>query len=102
MTALEVGSDIGSSIRNPAHYCGVFGLKPTYNVVSTKGHGPEGWHIGADISVAGPLARSAIDLKLAFDIIKGPNSFSAPAWQAISTKRYKKKPKRIQYWIKSF
>ena len=36
MTALEVGSDIGSSIRNPAHYCGVFGLKPTYNVVSTK------------------------------------------------------------------
>ncbi|MGY9035601.1 MAG: amidase family protein [Rhodobacterales bacterium] len=81
MTALEVGSDIGSSIRNPAHYCGIFGLKPTYNVVSTKGHGPEGWHIGADISVAGPLARSAIDLKLAFDIIKGPNSFSAPAWK---------------------
>ena len=33
MTALEVGSDAGSSIRNPAHYCGVFGLKTTYNVV---------------------------------------------------------------------
>ena len=80
MTALEVGSDIGSSIRNPAHYCGVFGLKPTYNVVSTKGHGAEDWHVSTDISVAGPLSRSAADLKIAFDVIKGPSNFFSDAW----------------------
>ncbi len=78
MTALEVGSDIGSSIRNPAHYTGVFGHKPTFNVVSTKGHG--GSHVGADISVVGPLARSVTDLTLAFDLIKGPNQFDSAVW----------------------
>ena len=87
MTSLEVGSDIGSSIRNPAHYCGVFGHKPTFNVVSTKGHGSS--HVGADISVAGPLARSAADLKLALDVIKGPNQFDSAAW-ALDLKRDKR------------
>ena len=38
LTGIEAGSDIGASIRNPAHYCGVFGHKPTYGVVSYKGH----------------------------------------------------------------
>jgi amidase len=38
LTGLDAGSDIGSSIRNPAHYCGVFGLKPTWGVISPKGH----------------------------------------------------------------
>ena len=38
MSALEIGSDIGASIRNPAHYCGVYGHKPTYGVVPYRGH----------------------------------------------------------------
>ncbi len=75
MSALEVGSDIGSSIRNPAHYCGIFGLKPTWNAVSMQGHLPLGWHGDIDIGVGGPLARTAGDLTLAFDTIVGPSRF---------------------------
>lgn len=75
MSALEVGSDIGSSIRNPAHYNGVFGLKPTWNVVSMQGHLPDGWYGDIDIGVGGPLARTAADLTLATDILAGPSRF---------------------------
>jgi amidase len=39
LTPLEFGSDIGASIRNPAHYCGVFGHKPTIGIVPSRGHG---------------------------------------------------------------
>jgi amidase len=75
MSALEVGSDIGSSIRNPAHYNGIFGLKPTWNAVSMQGHLPDGWYGDIDIGVGGPLARSASDLTLATDILAGPSRF---------------------------
>ena len=71
MSALEVGSDIGSSIRGPAHFCGVFGLKPTFKVVSSKGQSVTDWYSETDILVAGPLARTAGDLKLAFETIQG-------------------------------
>ncbi|MEM7520063.1 MAG: amidase family protein [Pseudomonadota bacterium] len=80
MAALEVGSDIGSSIRNPAHYNGVFGLKPTWNAISKKGHTLNGWHGDVDIAVAGPLARTADDLALAFDVLAGPGPFDASQW----------------------
>ena len=80
MSALEIGSDIGSSIRNPAHYNGIFGLKPTWNVVSTFGHGRDGWYGDVDIAVAGPLARTAGDLALNFDTIAGPSRFDASQW----------------------
>ncbi|WP_168797767.1 amidase [Aliishimia ponticola] len=81
MAALEAGSDIGSSIRNPAHYNGVFGLKPTWNAVSTWGHTPRGQYGSKDIAVAGPLARSAGDLALAYGILSGADRFTADAWQ---------------------
>lgn len=80
MAALEVGSDIGSSIRNPAHYNGVFGLKPTWNAVSKQGHLPEGWVGDIDIAVAGPLARTAEDLALGFSVLAGPSRFDASQW----------------------
>ena len=64
MSALEIGSDAGSSIRNPAHYCGIFGMKPTFKVVSSQGQCIEETHSESDISVVGPLARTAEDLKL--------------------------------------
>ncbi len=75
MSALEVGSDIGSSIRNPAHYNGIFGLKPTWNAVSMQGHLPDGWFGDIDIGVGGPLARTAEDLTLATHILAGPSRF---------------------------
>lgn len=81
MSALEAGSDIGSSIRNPAHYNGVFGLKPTWNVISKQGHLPDGWYGDIDIAVGGPLARSAEDLALAFDVLVGPSRFDASQWR---------------------
>lgn len=72
MTALEIGSDIGASIRNPAHYCGVYGHKPSYGVVPYQGHLLPGIVQPGDITVAGPLARSARDLAAMMKIIAGP------------------------------
>ena len=79
MSALEIGSDIGASIRNPAHYCGVYGHKPTFGIVPMRGHALPGIHASSDISVAGPLARSAADLQLAMDILAGPDRTDSEA-----------------------
>ena len=72
MSALEIGSDIGASIRNPAHYCGVYGHKPTWGVVPYQGHLLPGVVQPGDITVAGPLARSARDLATMMKLIAGP------------------------------
>jgi amidase len=72
MAAIEMGSDIGASIRNPAHYCGVFGHKPTMSLVPFEGHTTPGNLPEVDISVCGPMARSAGDLDLALSILAGP------------------------------
>ncbi len=81
MTGLEAGSDIGSSIRNPAHYCGVFGHKATYGVIPPRGHALPGAYAFADISVIGPLARGAGDLETAFGVMAGPEEHEAVAWK---------------------
>jgi amidase len=73
LTGIDAGSDIGSSIRNPAHYCGVFGHKPTYGLITYAGHAMPGVVSSPDISVVGPLARSAQDLEVALDIMAGPD-----------------------------
>ena len=67
LTGIEAGSDIGASIRNPAHYCGVWGHKPSWGVVSPKGHALAGAVAYGDIGVVGPLARGAEDLEIALD-----------------------------------
>ena len=71
-TGLEAGSDIGGSIRNPAHFCGVYGHKPTYGIIPMQGHELVAGIPEADLAVCGPLARSAEDLKVALDIMAGP------------------------------
>lgn len=77
MIALELGSDIGASIRNPAHYCGVYGHKPTYGVVPYRGHLMPGSVSISDITVAGPMARSAKDLSLMMRIVAGTEGIEA-------------------------
>ena len=78
LSALEYGSDIGGSIRNPAAYCGVYGHKSTWGIVPKRGHslapkpGAE-----ADLSVIGPLARSAGDLALALKLTVGADELTA-------------------------
>ena len=77
MTGLEMGSDIGGSIRNPAHFCGVFGHKPTWMLLPPRGHATRGVLSPSDISVIGPLARSATDLAQAVDICAGPDEIAS-------------------------
>ena len=79
--SLEAGSDIGGSIRNPAHYCGVFGHKPSHGIIPSSGHElipnvPE-----PDLSVCGPLSRSAKDLEIALDVMAGPMERRSKGWQ---------------------
>jgi amidase len=81
LTGLEAGSDIGGSIRIPAHFSGVFGLKPTWGVVATTGQALPGSYAYADISVIGPLARGADDLEIALDAMAGPDDIDGAAWK---------------------
>ena len=71
ITALEIGSDIGGSLRVPASFCGVFSHKPTWGLVSQVGHIPPapGTHAERDLNVVGPMARSARDLRLLLSIL---------------------------------
>jgi amidase len=73
MAALEMGSDIGGSIRNPAHFCGVFGHKPTWGMIPSRGHALPGALAEPDIAVVGPMARSAADLDLALGVLAHPD-----------------------------
>ncbi len=82
LTGLETGSDIGGSIRNPAHFCGVFGHKPTWSLLWMRGHsGPGDIRAMPDISVIGPLARSAPDLDTALRIMAGPDDIMARGYR---------------------
>jgi len=80
-SGLEAGSDIGGSIRNPAHFCGVYGHKPTYGIIPMQGHELVANIPEADLAVCGPLARGADDLRVALDIMAGPAEREALGWQ---------------------
>ncbi|HUA35178.1 MAG TPA: amidase [Candidatus Binataceae bacterium] len=81
-TPLELGSDIGGSIRLPSHMSGVTGHKPSYGIVPAHGQipGPPGTLTMADLAVAGPMARTVEDLQLGLDIMTTPNRWEHPAW----------------------
>ena len=76
-----VGSDGGGSIRMPAHFCGIAGLKPTPGRVPATGHYPEISHPGGLLGVAGPMARTVKDVRILFEVLAGYDAadpFSAP------------------------
>ncbi len=73
ITPLELGSDIGGSLRIPAHFCGVAALKPTFGRTPIRGHVPPapGSLSVRDLNVAGPMARNAADLRVLFEVLTG-------------------------------
>ncbi|HIF95128.1 MAG: amidase [Myxococcales bacterium] len=83
LTSFELGSDIGGSIRTPAHWNGIYGHKPTYGLVPDRGHvpGPPGSVGPTDLTVAGPLARSAEDLAMTFDVLAGADADNEIGWR---------------------
>ncbi len=83
LTGLELGGDIGGSIRTPAHYCGIYGHKPSYRVVADPPDPSRrpGFRAELDMATPGPLARSANDLELALDVIAGPEPSDAVGWR---------------------
>jgi amidase len=85
MSYLEPGSDLGGSIRIPSHFCGVYGHKPTLDVVPQRGHIPPPPGVAAGppstLPVAGPLARSASDLRVAMEVLGGPDDAEARAYR---------------------
>jgi len=80
---LTFGSDIAGSIRFPAHFCGLYGHKPTIDLVPRRGHVPpptdRSWTVPNLLTVVGPLARTADDLRLALEVIAGPDGPDAKA-----------------------
>ena len=82
-TPIELGSDIGGSIRVPAHYSGVAGHKPSYGLVPGHGQIPglPGTLSQADLAVVGPMARAVDDLELVLGVLAGPDRWASVAWR---------------------
>jgi amidase len=84
LSALEIGSDSGGSIRQPAHCCGIYGHVPTQGLVPLRGHLPlvplEEERLQIDLMGAGPLARHPADLAAALDVIAGPDGADRSGW----------------------
>ena len=83
---LELGSDLSGSLRVPAHLCGVFGHKPTSNLVPQRGLAPPrspalATDLTSGLGVCGPMARTAADLSSALDVIAGPDEYEARAYR---------------------
>ncbi|WAP55764.1 amidase [Streptomyces sp. S465] len=74
--ALSIGSDIGGSLRTPAHFCGVYAHKPTLGLAANRGMVPPpapALPEDLDLAVVGPMARAARDLALLLDVMAGPD-----------------------------
>ena len=94
ITPLEIGSDIGGSLRTPANFCGVFSHKPTWGRIPQAGHIPPapGGTVERDLNTIGPMARSARDLRLLFPILDGRDPDPAAPGESL-------KGLRVGLWI---
>jgi len=100
---LDIGSDIGGSIRIPAHFCGVYGLKPSYGLIPKSGHipPPPGMLSHQNtLSVAGPIARSSKDIHIALSILAGASPLEKKGWKLDlpSTRHQNIKDFRVAIW----
>ncbi len=82
MSAFDIGTDIGGSIRGPAHLSGICGHKPSFGIVPALGYidHPSAGSTEPDVNVLGPLTRSVDDLALILDVIAGPTPDRSPGW----------------------
>ena len=103
LSALGAGSDIAGSLRNPAHYCGVYGHKPSWGLIPSRGHALAGAVTPTDISVVGPMARHAEDLALALRVLAGPDVLQQPAWRVElpAPRRRRLSEFRVAVWASS-
>ena len=104
LSFISIGSDIGGSIRTPAHFCGVYGHKPSLGVIPPRGHipPPPGVPIPpSNLNVVGPLARSAADLKLVLEVLGGPDPEEAIAysWSLPPARRTRLTDYRLGYVV---
>ncbi|MGW2137623.1 amidase family protein [Streptomyces sp. NPDC001773] len=83
LTPADLGSDLAGSLRLPAHYCGVYGLRPTHGLVPARGHipRPPGWITSSDMVTPGPLARHPRDLDLLLDALTTPSPAENSPWR---------------------
>ncbi|MEU6148074.1 amidase family protein [Streptomyces sp. NPDC047081] len=84
LTPADLGSDLAGSLRLPAHYCGVYGLRPTHGLVPARGHipRPPGWLTSSDMVTPGPLARHPRDLDLLLTALITPSPAEGTPWRA--------------------
>jgi amidase len=101
--AMGAGSDIAGSLRNPAHYCGIYAHKPSWGLIPTRGHSPAGALTPTDISVVGPMARHAEDLALAMSALVGPDGPQQAAWRVeLPPPRHRRLGQfRVAVWMES-
>ncbi len=101
MTFLEYGSDLVGSIRVPASFCGVYGLKPSAGIVPLSGFGPPGvpptLTESAYMSSLGPLGRFAADLRTALRVTAGPEAPTAYTWALPRSRRTRLADFRVGY-----
>ena len=97
MTLLEYGSDIGGSVRAPAHFSGLFSHKPSFAIVPMRGHVPPPHGVPwepSELTVAGPLGHTAGDIELALDVTVG---LDGPMRQAMQIQLQGAAPRRKVY-----